>query len=218
MGAHLYERLVAERFRRVWSVAELIATEPGMTRQQLSERFFVSERQIQADLYIVGNEMGMSVGRQSGYRFLNERGEPTNGGLAFRDAVLLLESLRRTLTLPDVPHDAIRDLLDRVPQTFAPHLRPFGRAAVARIKARGKAGAWECAVKAMCIGHNVRFQRLRDVASEPCKSEITPDLLIPWRGGWYVIGEGRVGKDSRRQLMVNLDEMAAAIIVEKRAA
>ena len=88
---------------------------------------------------------------------------------------------------------------------------------MARIEARGKASAWECVVKAMCIGHNVRFQRLRDVASAPCKSEITPDLLIPWRGGWYVIGEGRVGKDSRRQLMVNLDEMAEAIIVEKRA-
>ena len=92
MGAHLYERLVAERFRRAWSVAELIATEPGITRQQLSQRFFVSERQIQADLYIVGNEMRLPLGRKSGYRFMDERGEPTNGGLEFQDAVLLLES------------------------------------------------------------------------------------------------------------------------------
>lgn len=81
MGTHLYERLVAERFRRVWAVAELIAFEPGVTRQQMAKRFFVSERQIQADLYIVGNEMGLSLGRQSGYRFLDARGGacPTRG-------------------------------------------------------------------------------------------------------------------------------------------
>lgn len=217
MGTHLYERLVAERFRRVWAVAELIAFEPGVTRQQMAKRFFVSERQIQADLYIVGNEMGLSLGRQSGYRFLDARGQPANGGLAFKDAVLLLESMRRTLRLPDVPHDAIRDLLGRVPETFAPHLRPFGRHAAARIKAGGIAGPWECVVKAICNGHAVKFRRLRDVDSGSPLSQITPEMLIPWRSGWYVIGEGNLNHDKRR-LMVAVDEMVDALIVEKRAA
>lgn len=212
------ERLVADRFRRVWAVAEMIAVEPGLSRAEIADRFFVSERQVQADFGILRDEMGMPIGRRSGYCYLDEGGQSIGGGLNFMDAVLLLESLRRSLRSRSLRQDAVRDLLDRVPQALAPHLRPFGRHHANRIMAGCEPGSWEACVKAISEGGRVSFVLERDSwCTRPRQAHIAPELLIPWRSGWYVIGEGNVN-GSDRLLMVPVDEMTDAALIEASAA
>lgn len=68
------QRLVADRFRRVWALAEEIAANPGQTRRELADRFYVSERQIQADLNIIRADLRLPLVRRQAYRYADEGG------------------------------------------------------------------------------------------------------------------------------------------------
>ena len=63
------------RQQRLASLVSLISTHPGWSRRELASRFFLSERQVQADLDLIRDRMGMPLVRSRGYRFLRRCSE-----------------------------------------------------------------------------------------------------------------------------------------------
>ncbi len=96
-----------ERFRRIWQIVEDIARTPGKTRRQLAHQFNLSERQLQSDLNVIRQPMGLPLVRRHGYRFAGDEGD---AGTVFSlaEAQLLLMLLKRAAHDPSLPVERVR--------------------------------------------------------------------------------------------------------------
>jgi predicted DNA-binding transcriptional regulator YafY len=175
-------RMVADRFRRIWAIAQRIADEPGYTRFQLANLFNLSERQIQADLNIIRSDMRLPLTRRSGYRFEDASGRSVAAGALDINDVLRLVGMMSALRL----HDAADDQLAAKLADLAPlHLRPLAhelflgecRESLRRV-AQAALAPDGYAVRVMVRQHGTERAEI-----------IKPELIVPYRNVWWIVGE-----------------------------
>lgn len=184
-------RLIADRWRRIWQMAERIAEEPGLTRSDLSTLFDLSERQVQADLIQIRDALRLPLVREHGYRFMDEGWSGQASAYTLEDALDLMDVLRIGITAMPRGHRIDR-LVAKLPASFAPHLRPLVTELAQELGARpGQLARTLTGVAAAVVrGQTIRVRqphgsqeasRLQDVV-------IRPAILLPLHGHWYAIG------------------------------
>ncbi len=208
------KRLVADRFRRVWAIVKYIASHPGCTRRALADHFAVAERTLQADLNTIRSEMGLPLARRGGYRFLDDDA-PRVRAFGLPEAYLLARALEQAAAHGPAEPAAIRALAARLPAMFPAHLRPLLHLTLAGARgadAQSVAdGVLQVLAQAMQRGAGVRLHYGANaplaLAADPV---LDPELVLPYQGGWYVIGQGR---QTRAVRMYALDNVLHASLV-----
>ena len=179
---------VAARLLRIWQVAERIAVEPGHTRASLAVLFHLSERQIQADLNVIREGMGLPLVRQRGYRFADEGASVGPAALSLHRALVLLMVLDRAARDPSVPSEELDALAAWLPTVLPPHVRPIVAAVALTFRAARPAAEQRvllAILHALLRGRWVRLDGMAD-GDEPI---VRPDVVLPFLGQWYVVGE-----------------------------
>lgn len=203
------KRLVADHFRRVWAIAQCIADEPGHSRRELSDRFHLSERQVQADLNLLRVDMRLPLVRNQGYRFLGEG--PTAGAGAFdlRQAQLLVLVLSQARRDRDIPRERLDDMIAKLPQLFPAHLIPVVERTLEAVTAprSGQQQVFAALADGLLRSAPVKLHYPPlDLSSPIPEPIVTPELLVPYLRSWYVIGECQ---QLGRTKMFNLDAVTA---------
>lgn len=201
------KRLVPDRFKRIWSLVQCIADEPGLDRAELARRFSLSERQLQSDLAVIRSEIGLPLHRERGYRFAHQPDGAS--ALTLADALTLCQLVRAAGQVPSISPDSIIALADKLPAAFPPPLQPLLRSALAPLKEGASsltsdillalAGALAC--------HQTVRLRLAPTAGggSPSAPTIEPEVLLPVAETWYLIGHCR---ERHRVLMISVDAIA----------
>ena len=214
------KRLIADRFRRIWHIVQVIADEPGQTRRTLADRFHLSERQVQADLAIARGDMRLPLVRRQGYRFVDEGPARDAAGFDLREAQLLVMILRQAMKDRSIPSDALGSLLRKLPGAFAPHLRPLVERTMEAVTAP-RTGQQHQVMAALADGLlrgvPVRLHYPVGVMAYAIgdRPVIRPEVMLPYLDDWYVIGEmqtGGLGYERTRSVMLPLGEVTAVTL------
>lgn len=213
-------RLVADRFRRIWGIVTVVADEPGHTRRELAGRFFLSERQVQADLKIIKRDMGLPLVRARGYRFAGEGTASGDAALSLREAHMLVMVLRHALRARVVASEPLHDLIAKLPVLFPPHLQPLiSLTLTALTRAPGRdAHIFEALSDGLLKGSLVKLHAATGApwftTEEGREAIVRPELLVPYLGSWFVIGEtpARTEGYPSRMRMLCLDEVEAVTL------
>lgn len=212
-GPRETKRLVADRFRRIWFIVEEIAANPGQSRRELAEKFFLSERQIQADLNIMRHDMRMPLVRRYGYRFVGEGPQGGGGSPDLREAQLLVMMLRQAQRDRSIPKALLDALAAKLPGMFPVHLAPVVERTLAAVMAppSGKQEqVFAALASALLTGTAVKLHYPTGDFSAPLAEPIVrPELLLPYLSSWYVVGHVR---QRNRTMMLRLDNVAAATL------
>lgn len=182
-----------ERIRRIWSVVTAIAEFPGWSRQQLAGRYFLSERQAQADLNVIRSDMALPLVRERGYRFATE-GVPSDIGMfTLAEAQLLVLILRAARRDRSIPSDRLDALLTKLPGLFPPHLHRIVARMIEAVTAPPSTQQQIFAAlgDALVRGSLVKLHRLR--YSEPMQDvtepTVRPELILPYLDRWYLLAD-----------------------------
>lgn len=208
------KRLVAARFTRIWAVVQEIADRPGQSRQQLAQKFFLSERQIQADLNIIRIDLRLPLVRRQGYRFSDDGPSSSSAGFGLAEAQLLVMVLRLALRDRSLPKDGLASMLGRLPDLFPPHLQPVVGKTVQALMAPPSSGqqAFLALAEGLVRGRWLRLHYSRGCSpvavSEPV---VKPSLLLPYLDEWYVLGECQHDGHER---MLPLTDVRAVTLAE----
>lgn len=172
----------ATRFLRVWKVAATISAQPGITRADLAHVFTLSERQIQADLNIIREDLNLPLVRQGGYRLQAD---------VSSDAALPLADVHTLLALcPDVWRWA--EIARKLAHLTEPHVRPIAEQLVddgfqARPTHEGR--VFRALVGALLAKTAVRLALEIPQPSWRYQDPVlVPTALVRYRGSWYVVG------------------------------
>lgn len=183
-------RVEAERLRRIWRLVEDIASHPGQTRLQLARSFCLSERQLQADLTVIREEMLLPLVRRRGYRF-QDASEDAVEPISLAEAQLLLMLLRRAERDPALPAQRLRELLEKLPALLPAHLRPL----VARtLQAARDEGGHRHEIFATLADALLQRSYVKlyypsgDAAFPMLEPIVQPEVLVPFHSTWHVIG------------------------------
>lgn len=212
------QRLVADRFRRIWHVVEEIAAHPGQSRRELALRFHLSERQIQADLNIVRTEMRLPLVRRQGYRFVAEGAPSGDSAFDLREAQLLVMILRQASRDRSIPADRLRSMMRKLPAMFPPHLQPLVARTLEAVNAQH--GGRDQQVFAALADGLLRgtFVKLHyppgDFSSVVSEPVVLPELLLPYLNSWYVVGHCQ---QRNRTMMFCLNTVAAVTLAAEAA-
>lgn len=184
-------KLNGGRFMRIWHLVEEISASPGSTRAQLARKYHLSERQVQADLNIIRDLIGLPLVRAGGYRFTD------GGAMPLRQALLMVSVLRQASMSRSQPREIVAELLAGIPEMCAVHVRPV----VAQMAAEPygpKPSAFLTLAEAILSRSALTIMTDR---LEP----FAPELLVPLLGRWFVIGEGPdwLGRPSKRMVAVD---------------
>src|SRR5437762_671761 len=120
------KRLVPDRFKRIWAITEFIAHHPGVSRSELADAFSLSQRQIQSDLIVMREDLGLPVTRREGYRF--QTAAPAD--LTLREVATLGAMMQQAWQDATAGREALENLAERLPASFPPHLRALARKAL----------------------------------------------------------------------------------------
>jgi predicted DNA-binding transcriptional regulator YafY len=210
------KRLVADRFRRIWSIVECISHEPGLDRAELAQRFALSERQLQSDLNVIRADIGLPLRRERGYRFVG--GSDGSDGLNLADALTLCQLVRDGWRDGSVPKESLVVLTAKLAESFPPPLRPLMRCALCADGTDGGGLSPDMLLvlaSAMARHQPVRLHfSLSAGAGFPAEPIVDPEVLLPYGESWYVIGHCR---QRQRVMMICLDTLDA-ISIEGQAA
>lgn len=202
-------RLAADRIRRIWAIAQEIADAPGHSRPELAARFFLSERQVQADLNLVRDALGLPLIRRHGYRFAEEGGAAGPSTMTIQNALTLVAALGLLASSQRAAdRSAVADAARRLPLSFPAHLAPLATRLFATV---GKTGGADRGFLAVCeamraetwvgLRPAVRAGRFHYAETRVLR----PELVLPLYGGWYALGATLDGKER----MVCLDNLEA---------
>jgi predicted DNA-binding transcriptional regulator YafY len=201
------KRLVADRFKRIWSIVQCISEEPGLDRAELAQRFSLSERQLQSDLNVIRSDIGLPLRREHGYRFVGMDGA---NGLNMHDALTLCQLVRGAAQDGAVPPESLAALTAKLADSFPSPLRPLLRTALSAngMDAPGLTPDMLLSVAtAMAAGRPVRLHfSLSAGAGFPAEPIVKPEVLLPYGESWYVIGHCR---QRQRVMMICLDAVDA---------
>jgi predicted DNA-binding transcriptional regulator YafY len=202
-------RLVADRFTRIWSLVETIAHEPGLSRGELAQRFALSERQLQADLNVIKQEIGLPLVRLHGYRFDSDGA--TDGDLGLRDALTLYLLVQRAAADESFPRDALAEIERKLPRAFPPMLQPLASRTLSSAGHDGYGPGPEifaCLAEALVRQQPVKLRYGAHSAvgylTEPI---VEPRILLPYQNAWYLIGRCH---QRQRDLMFPLEGLESA--------
>lgn len=204
-----HRRLAPERFRRIWELAEDIASHPGKSRKELAVQLALSERQVQADLNVIRREMGLPLVRRQGYRFLTDS-QDAGPAFSLSEAQLLLMLLRRAAHDPSLPVDRLRSLMLKLPYLFPLHLRPLvAKTLEAANQERGGRQQEIFAALAEALLHK-SYVKLHYPAGDPVSAIqepiVLPEVLFPYLKSWHLIGTCR---QRNRMMVFDLDSVVA---------
>jgi predicted DNA-binding transcriptional regulator YafY len=119
------KQVAADRLWRVWELVQEIAARPGQTRHELARRFALSERQVQADLDVIREELGLAIVRHQGYRFRAD--QAAGSGLTLHDARVLADLVQCGIQSENIHPESLRSLARKLPSCFPVHLQPLVR-------------------------------------------------------------------------------------------
>jgi predicted DNA-binding transcriptional regulator YafY len=201
------KRLVADRFKRIWSVVEFISDTPGLTRKELADHFALSERQLQADLNVIRDEIGLPLTRIHGYRFADGRqSDQKVKDLTLRDLHTLFLVVHRSSEDPAIPQDAFAEFVAKLPDAFPPPLRPLVRQTLRPYSAdefgptpEVYAHLAEALLRHRPVKLNYPPRNTVGYLTEPI---VDPEILLPHKSSWYLIGRCHQRK---RDVMFCLD-------------
>jgi predicted DNA-binding transcriptional regulator YafY len=186
---------VADRFKRIWSIVEFIADTPGLTRHELANHFALSERQLQADLNIIRDEIGLPLTRAHGYRFAGERPSGEQAApvhLTLRDVHTLFLLVQRASQDPAIPGEAISEIAMKLPEVFPLPLQPLVRQTLGPLVNEGfgpSPEVYACLAEALIKKQSVKLHfpphRGAGYLAEPI---VDPQILMPHKSSWYLIG------------------------------
>ena len=201
------KRLVADRFKRIWSVVEYISQHPGLTRKDLADHFALSERQLQADLNVIRDEMGLPLTRIHGYRFVDaDAKEGSSRDFTLRDLNTLFVLIHRAAGDPAIPKDAFDDVVQKLPNAFPAPLQPLVRKTLSAYSAdelgptpEVYAHLAEAVVRHCPVKLNYPPRNSIGYLTEPI---VDPEIMFPHKSSWYLIGRCHQRK---RDVMFCLD-------------
>jgi predicted DNA-binding transcriptional regulator YafY len=197
------KRLVPDRFRRLWTLAEFIAQQPGANRPQLAERFALSERQLQSDLVILRDDFGLPLTRRDGYHF--QSSAPATGLMTVGDVATLAAIAQRAWDDPAVSRDALESLAASLPQSFPAHLQALARRALQPHDHGLTPSATVFTALLSAIAHRRAVQLQYAPQSHPTSADellMVPEVMLPYRHSWYLIGRP---VQSTRLVMICVD-------------
>jgi predicted DNA-binding transcriptional regulator YafY len=188
-------KLDPHRYRRVMAMVATIAERPGWSRRQLSDRFHISERQVQADIAIVQRDLGLPLGRRGGYRFTDgESGGWTGGsaGMTLAHILTIVTALRPSARTQRLPEAALAEASGMVALLAPPHLRPLAaRMAEAVAGERiGRNQAFAALGLAIVKGKAARLSYPSSASPVAAATDVLvkPEHLIRHQGAWLVLG------------------------------
>jgi predicted DNA-binding transcriptional regulator YafY len=201
------KRLVADRFKRIWSVVEFISDTPGLTRKELADQFALSERQLQADLNVIRDEMGLPLTRVHGYRFADTRqSDQKVKDLTLRDLHTLFLVVHRASEDPAIPQEAFAEFVAKLPNAFPPPLQPLVRKTLCPYSGdefgptpEVYAHLAEALLRHRPVKLNYPPRNTVGYLTEPI---VDPEILLPHKSSWYLIGRCHQRK---RDVMFCLD-------------
>lgn len=215
MGKHERRRLVGDRFRRVWALCETIFAQPGLRRAELAGMFHLSERQVQADLNIIRDDMRLPLVRDGGYRFASEGGGVAGPcPLTLKDGLVAITTLGKAL--PVGRRGQIADVLLKLPHVFPSHVQPLMRLLTSDVLLEPeRRSCLQPIVAAALAGRAVRLHyAVGRAVTETREPVVTPDVLLPHLGRWYVVGARTQGHRTRT-VMWPLDGVVAVTYAAK---
>lgn len=197
------KRLVAERFRRIWALVEMIAADPGYSRRELADLFHLSERQVQADLNIIRDDMRLPLVRRQGYRFESPDAASGAGAMTLQDAHTLSKALERSPV-----DDRLVTVVTKLERAFLPHVAPLA-AALLRAITGGRSDrdrVFVALIDAVMTGRAANLSIPSGVSNDRGRHistvAVTPEVILPYRGGWYIIGRS---EQHSRNVMLRVD-------------
>jgi len=200
-----------DRFQRIWALVERIDREPGLGRRQLAEEFSLSERQLQADLIVIRDEMGLPLRRSNGYRFA-----PRPSGaheLGQQDAILLARLAQAAGEESGIPRPVLEEMMPRLAGAFPARFQPFARAVLSPLATDGSYHAPDIllALVESLIRGNVTRVRLATPGAAGSYQEltITPQLVVPYGESWYLVG---YCYERQRDIMVGVHELDPSFV------
>ena len=198
------KHLNPNRFRRIWGIAQTIADQPGLTRAELSRRFNLSERQVQADLNIMRSEMLMPLVRSVGYRFVDEAGSTISAAMTFEDVLLLCQVMVKARGDRSIPAAPLATLIEKTTRLAPPHLRHLA----ARLLDPMTRPIHAPLCNAILSGGSVLLTWRDQWGTWDAK--VQPELLFPYLRSWYVLGTVKVSGVQTRDRMVPLEQVVTA--------
>lgn len=197
------KRLVADRLKRIWSMAEFISHTPGLSRNALAQHFALSERQLQADLHVIRNKMGLPLTRSRGYRFA---GNGASSELTLRELPTLFRLLEQAWDSSSLAREAIADVASKLPASFPPTLQPLVRKTMAQFvngDENPDSHVYACLAEAVVWERPVRLRYAPgDTAGSLTDPIVDPHILMPHGDSWYLIGRCH---QRRREVLFLLD-------------
>lgn len=207
------KRLVADRFRRIWHIVTEVAESPGHSRRELSDKFHLSERQVQADLNIIRSDMRLPLVRRQGYRFVSEGSASGDACFDLHEAQLLVMILRQAMKDRSIPSGRLGSLLRKLPAMFPPHLVPLVERTLEAVTAPRTAQqqqVFAALADGLLRGAYVKLHYpVGDTSSPIAEPIVKPELLLPYLSSWYVIGECQ---QRNRTMMFRLDAVTAVTV------
>ena len=196
-----------DRFHRLWAIVERIDREPGLDRRQLADEFSLSERQLQADLLLVKDGLGLPLERRRGYRFSVEANGSEELGLA--DAVALARLARSAEPDSELALQ-LGAMLPRLVTAFPPRLQPFARA-VLSVDGHHAPDVLVALVEALLGRHTARIRIATHGKPSDSFRELTvdPQLVVPFGESWYLLGYCH---ERQRDIMLLVDELDPASV------
>lgn len=171
-------------------MVEHIAREPGHSRAELARRFALGERQVQADLAVIRERIGLPLVRRRGYRFEGAAaGRPE--ALTLAEALLLLELLRRAAIDQLAPPETLLALSAKLSNVVPPHLQSLVRTTLSAlpVSTEQQPALLLALATAMVGGQLVCLHYPPGDPSTHLRDPLVmPELLVPYLRSWYVVG------------------------------
>ena len=204
--------LAPDRARRIWAIVECISQEPGLGRVELAQRFALSERQLQSDLVVIRDEIGLPLTRSRGYRFAPT--DTSRSPLGLQDLVTLANLTRAAREEAGVGDAVLATCATNLAGAFPPQLRQLAHRLLVPEASDGVPPGAECftlLAEALLRGQRVQ---LRYHSSRPSRSTVDwtvdPELLLPQGDSWFLVG---YCKERRQAVTFRLDACESVAFV-----
>lgn len=205
------DQLAIDRLSRIWAIIEHIAEHPGTSRRELADRYALSERQVQEDLRVVREELKFPLVRRKGYRFASADGQSTLD-MTFSEARALISALRSATNDRNSPHEALKSLMSKLPAIFPIHLQPLIRKSLESLSNSDHTQedkVFLVLTEALFEKRPVSLHMSPRSPSALPNPIVEPQLLMPYLGGWYLVGKCR---QKKRVMMFKVENIEAVTL------
>jgi len=208
------DQLAIDRLSRIWAIIEHIAEHPGTSRRRLAESYALSERQVQEDLRVIREELRFPLVRRKGYRFSTEDNQ-TTVDLSFSEARALISALRTAALDRNTQQEPLKSLLAKLPTIFPLHLQPLMRKSLESLgnpEQVAEEKVFLALTEALFEKLPVRLHISSKAPASVPNPVVEPQLLMPYMGSWYLVGQCR---QKKRMMMFRVENIEAVTLASK---